>query len=101
MHRIFLGVEMINIPDQARTAQAAQIPTKPVSDWEKLYATIQREQWIVLDVPVEELRLNKSGTMEAPAIKCLISYASNHKLPGLSVRRMTDTRWFVSMRGTK
>ena len=89
---------MKNIPDEALTAAPTPVPIKvvQVQDNKTLYEQVQRG-WVVIHTAVEDLRTNTAGVAESPAAKNLISYVSAHKLPRVSVRRMSETRWFVSM----
>jgi hypothetical protein len=54
---------------------------------------------MVLQVSEEELRTNKSGSYEAPEVKCIISAAAVHKWPKLSTYRIDATRWLIKLRG--
>lgn len=87
---------MKNIPDEALTAAPTPVPTKMMQDNQALYEQVKRG-WVVIYTAVEDLRTNASGVAESPAAKNLVSYVSAHKLPRVSVRRMSETRWFVSM----
>jgi hypothetical protein len=89
---------MKQIPDEALTAAPTPVPTKVVlvQDNQALYEQV-KQGWLVIHTPVEELRTNAAGVAESPAAKNLVSYISGNKLPRVSVRRMSETRWFISM----
>jgi hypothetical protein len=89
---------MKQIPDEALTAAPTPLPTKvvQVQDNQALYERV-KQGWIVIYTPVEELRTNAAGVAESPAAKNLVSHVTLHKLPRVSVRRMSETRWFISM----
>ena len=91
----------MRIPDDALTAPPTTVPTRTVvvPDWAELYETVKRRGWIVMDVPVEDLRKMSSGCEEAPPVKCLVSYISARKLPRVATRRLSDTRWFIAIKG--
>jgi len=74
------------------------VPVKIVyaQDNKALYERLQ-QGWIVIYTPVEELRTNAANVDESPAVKNLVSYIASRKLPRVSVRRMSETRWFVSV----
>jgi hypothetical protein len=54
---------------------------------------------MVLHVPVEELRINKSGIHEAPDVKCVISAAGIRKWPKINTYRIDATRWLIKLQG--
>ena len=98
MSATFKGVR---VPDAALTAEPTAVPTRTVivPDWDAFHKILQRQGWIVMDVPVENLRLNAAGTREAPDIKSFRSYLRWHKIPDIRVRRLSDTRWFITLKG--
>jgi hypothetical protein len=75
------------------------LPTKTVTDYAAVLAHLQAHGFMVLHVPVEELRINKSGIHEAPDVKCIISAAAIHKWPKINTYRIDATRWLIKLKG--
>jgi hypothetical protein len=84
-----------------KAAQPMALPTKTITmiDYDAVREHLQAHGFMVLHVPVEELRINKSGIHEAPEVKCIISAAAMRKWPKLNTYRIDATRWLIKLQG--
>ena len=90
------------LPPHMTAAQPMELPTKTITvvDYDAVLAHLQTHGFMVLHVPVEELRLNdKAGTQEAPDVKNIISVSAVRKWPKLNTYRIDATRWLIKLRG--
>jgi hypothetical protein len=89
------------LPAHMTAAQPMALPTKTVTtvDYAAVLAHLQAHGFMVLHVPVEKLRINKSGIHEAPDVKCIISAAAMRKWPKLNTYRIDATRWLIKLQG--
>jgi hypothetical protein len=87
------------LPAHMTAAQPMALPTKTVTDYDAVLAHLQAHGFMVLHVPVEELRINKSGIHEAPDVKCVISAAGIRKWPKINTYRIDATRWLIKLQG--
>lgn len=89
------------LPTHMKAAQPMALPTKTITmiDYDAVLSHLQTHSFMVLHVPVEELRTNKCGADEAPDIKCIISAAAMRKWPKLNTYRIDATRWLIKLQG--
>jgi hypothetical protein len=86
-----------DVPDRAYDIAPTPVPMKVVPDWDALYETLLREPYIVLDVPVEDLRYYKSTAAEAPTVKGLNNHVRLSKKRKLLTKRISATRWLCML----
>jgi hypothetical protein len=89
------------LPTHMTAAQPMALPTKTITtvDYDAVLVHLQTHGFMVLHVPVEELRINKSDIHEAPAVKCIISAAAIRKWPKINTYRIDATRWLIKLQG--
>ena len=89
------------LPAHMKAAQPMALPTKTITmiDYDAVREHLQAHVFMVLHVPVEELRTNKCGADEAPDVKCIISAAAMRKWPKLNTYRIDATRWLIKLPG--
>ena len=86
------------LPTHMTSAQPTAMPTKTVEvpDYDAVLAHLQTHGFMVLYVPVEDLRVNaKQGTHEAPDVKKIVTAAYTYKWPKLSTYRIDETHWLI------
>ena len=89
------------LPTHMTAAQPMALPTKTVTtiDYDVVLTHLQTHGFMVLHVPVEELRINKSGIYEASDVKNIISAATVRKWPKINTYRIDTTRWLIKLQG--
>ena len=87
------------LPPHMTAAQPTAVPTKTITvlDYDAVLAHLQTHGFMVLHVPVEELRINKAGTHEAPDVKNIITASAARKWPKINTYRVAATRWLITM----
>ena len=91
------------LPTHMTAAQPMALPTKTITmvDYDAVLAHLQKHGFMVLHVPVEELRINKSGLHEAPDVKSVMSAAGIRKWPKINTYRIDAVRWLIKLKGEK
>ena len=89
------------LPTHMTAAQPMALPTKTITviDYDAVLAHLQTHGFILLHVPVEELRINKAGTHEAPDVKNIITASAARKWPKINTYRIDATRWLIKLQG--
>jgi hypothetical protein len=82
-------------------AQPMALPTKTITviDYDAVLAHLQTYGFMVLHIPVEELRITKAGAHEAPDVKNIITAATVRKWPKINTYRIDNTRWLIKLQG--
>lgn len=88
-------MRMSDVPDEAMTAPATQIPTRTLYDWDAVEKLVLEHGWIVLESPVTRANPG-NGSEEAPIVKAFTA-AMYHKGYRTHTRRLGKTRWYCSI----
>jgi hypothetical protein len=88
-------MKMQDVPLKAFTAQATPIPTKLMPDWDALYATLERDGFVVIEEG--ELRQTAIGSWENTMVKGLNSHIRVIKKMRMFTKRIGHNRWFCTL----
>lgn len=88
-------MKLADVPAEAFNQAPTPIPTKLVADWPALYEVLKAQGHVVLECPPELLRNGR----DAPNVKAFNCWARNSSPEKrcLQTKRITATRWFVSL----
>lgn len=88
-------MKMKDVPIKALTVSATPIPTKLTPDWDALYATLEREGFVVIEEG--ELRQTSSESWENTMVKAFNSHIRVIKKTRLFTKRIGHNRWFCTL----
>lgn len=96
-----MAIKLGDIPPQAWAAEPTPMPMRWVRDIVALYEQLERDTFVVLRCPVNELRVTNIGAEEAPDVKALTAYAYQQRKVRVHIRRLDLERWVVCIANPK
>lgn len=88
-----------DIPDEAFKARITPVPMRMVPDWDALYDLLVQREFIVLEVPLSDLRrVSKTHkAVESVTVKGFNNHVRLVKKKALRTKRITQLRWYCEL----
>ena len=88
-----------DIPDEAFKARITPVPMRLVPDWDALYDLLVQREFIVLEVPLSDLRrVSKTHkAVESVTVKGFNNHVRLVKKKALRTKRITQLRWYCEL----
>jgi hypothetical protein len=92
-------VKIDDIPDEAFKARITPVPMRMVPDWDALYDLLVQREFIVLEVPLSDLRrVSKTHkAVESVTVKGFNNHVRLVKKKALRTKRITQLRWYCEL----
>jgi hypothetical protein len=92
-------VKIDDIPDEAFKARITPVPMRLVPDWDALYDLLVQREFIVLEVPLSDLRrVSKTHkAVESVTVKGFNNHVRLVKKKALRTKRITQLRWYCEL----